>query len=762
MGNILYKLVFYNNNKVVKKIAVKDNFNGVITIGRDSFSDVLLENNEVSKLHAQIIIEKGKLKLVDLESTNGSFLKSNKLIPNTEINLKIGDKIFFSNSNTSYLEIEKHNKLNLEPKRNIVQTDLLSLINKNNRVSIGRNEECDLVLFHPQISRRHCEIIKDQNGVLILKDYSKNGTFVNGKKIHNIHKLSSSDKIIIGPFIIPLKGEVQDITKEIAVRAEGVEKVYKNGFQALNDCYLNINSGTLMAIMGPSGCGKSTLLKTLNGESPATRGKVYLFNQELTSNYEYLKTQIGYVPQDDIVHKELTVYQSMFYAAKLRLENRSKEDINSKINQILDSLNISFIKNQLVGQISGGQRKRVSIAVELLTDPLILFLDEPTSPLDPQTIEEFLKILKNLADSGTTVIMVTHKPEDLVYMDSAMFLAEGGYIVYDGPSSSYTNYFGVTSAVEVYASLVGEKAKKWIQKFNDQSNIKKRSFTQNKKQENITTANSIKQFYWLSARYMKIKTNDKLNSTILILQAPIIAVLLLLIFDHITQAVPFLIAISAIWFGANNSAREIVGELPIYKRERMFNLKIIPYVFSKLSVLTIFAFVQAILFISIIAIRYDNPSWNNYMGSILWMVLISIAATLMGLLLSSTSNSTEKVMSIVPISLIPQIMLAGIITRITNEFVEYLSYFTLSRWGTEGFSILQERVHTNNLLLRTGTDETTSAIDQLKNNFHENYENLFGKLAGTIDLDIVAIGSLSLIFFLIVLKALKNKDAIYS
>ena len=194
----------------------------------------------------------------------------------------------------------------------------------------------------------------------------------------------------------------------------------------------------------------------------------------------------------------------------------------------------------------------------------------------------------------------------------------------------------------------------------------------------------------------------------------------------------------------------------------MFNLKIIPYVFSKLSVLTIFAFVQAILFISIIAIRYDNPSWNNYMGSILWMVLISIAATLMGLLLSSTSNSTEKVMSIVPISLIPQIMLAGIITRITNEFVEYLSYFTLSRWGTEGFSILQERVHTNNLLLRTGTDETTSAIDQLKNNFHENYENLFGKLAGTIDLDIVAIGSLSLIFFLIVLKALKNKDAIYS
>lgn len=121
----------------------------------------------------------------------------------------------------------------------------------------------------------------------------------------------------------------------------------------------------------------------------------------------------------------------------------------------------------------------------------------------------------------------------------------------------------------------------------------------------------------------------------------------------------------------------------------MFNLKIIPYIFSKLSILTIIAFIQAILFILIISLRYDDPEWNNILGSILWMVTISVAATLMGLLLSSTSNTTEKVMSIVPISLIPQIMLAGIITRITNEFVEVLSYLTLSRWGTEGFSILQ-------------------------------------------------------------------------
>ena len=295
-----------------------------------------------------------------------------------------------------------------------------------------------------------------------------------------------------------------------------------------------------------------------------------------------------------------------------------------------------------------------------------------------------------------------------------------------------------------------------------QNNIKKRSFTQNKKQDNITTANPWKQFYWLSARYLKIKTNDRLNSAILILQAPIIALLLLLIFDHITQAVPFLIAISAIWFGANNSAREIVGELPIYMRERMFNIKIIPYIFSKLSVLTIFAIIQAILFILIISTKYDNPAWNNITGSIIWMVVISVAATLMGLLLSSTSNTSEKVMSIVPISLIPQIMLAGIITRITNEFVEILSYLTLSRWGTEGFSIIQERVYTDIVPLRTDTDKTTNAINQLKLNFNDLYEDLYGDLAGTLELDIYAITALSVVFFFVVYKALKNKDAIYS
>jgi ABC-type multidrug transport system ATPase subunit len=177
--------------------------------------------------------------------------------------------------------------------------------------------------------------------------------------------------------------------------------------------------------MGPSGCGKTTLLKVLNGETPSTEGRVLISGLDLDENYDYVKTLIGYVPQDDIIHRELTVDQTLYYAARLRMGQVDPELMANKIEQVLSALKIVDHRSKPVSKISGGQRKRVSIAVEILTDPLILFLDEPTSPLDPQTIEEFLSILKDLSLNGTTVVMVTHKPEDLLYMDSVIFMAEG-------------------------------------------------------------------------------------------------------------------------------------------------------------------------------------------------------------------------------------------------------------------------------------------------------------------------------------------------
>ena len=460
--------------------------------------------------------------------------------------------------------------------------------------------------------------------------------------------------------------------------------------------------------MGPSGCGKSTLLKALNGDSPPSHGRVTICGLELNENYDYIKTHIGYVPQDDIVHRELSVYKSLYYAAKLRLNDASETEINQKIDQVLNSLNITQLKESLVSKISGGQRKRVSIAVEILTDPLILFLDEPTSPLDPQTIEEFLQCLRKLADNGTTVIMVTHKPEDLDYMDSVIFMAEGGHLIYNGSTSGYMSYFSQDRVTQVYAELVKEKAGPWINRYKLENPPSTQKPLPPQKIKSTAKINYLKQYYWLTARYFNIKLNDKVNSAFMIGQAPIIAILVIMIFDHIELAVPFLIAVSGVWFGANNAAREIVGEFPIYKRERMFNQDIIIYIFSKLTVLGAFASVQAIIFIVILYSKFSggsvNVAWENPIGTCLWMIYLSIAATMMGLFLSAVVNSTEKVMTLVPITLIPQILLAGVLSKISNAFVEVLSYITISRWGTHGFANLQEHMEVPNYIIVNTSD----------------------------------------------------------
>ena len=439
------------------------------------------------------------------------------------------------------------------------------------------------------------------------------------------------------------------------------------------------------------------------------------------------------------------------------------EQIDLKIEQVLDQLKIRHIQNNLVGKISGGQRKRVSIAVELLNDPLILFLDEPTSPLDPQTIEEFLNILKSLAEKGTTVVMVTHKMEDLLYMDNVIFMGEGGYLAYFGGTDSYLDHFEVENTVMVYSSLAGAEALKWGERFKKQDSSRPFATEHLQSQIKNRDINYFRQYWWLTARYFKIKLNDRVNTIIMVTQAPIIALLVCLIFKEVNQVVLFLMAISAIWFGAANSAREIVGEASVYKRERMFNLRIFPYIFSKITVLTSFAAIQSFLFTTIIMFRY--PAWEMFTGPLLWMLFLSLAATVLGLMLSAVVSSTEKVMSLVPIVLIPQIMLSGVFVKIQNYAVELLSYLTLSRWGTEGFSVLQSKINIPKTIVNPETGladfsptETISynALDYLDRQFHPDFKSLYGSLSS----DFIAVGILTVIFFILTCFFIKKKDSI--
>ena len=758
MSNLDYKLYFYHNNRLFKKVAVEKGYYFSLIVGKGSEANVKLDNERISRNHLQLIYNsEGSLHVTDLGSTNGTFLNGFKLAAGEDKLLKPKDKLQLSGVNGILIVVEKANN----SKELNTHTDIFEKLKRKRQITIGRNSDCDIILDSDTVSRYHASVRILNDGTYSIKDLgSRNGTFINGKKVKGVTKILLTDKIYIGRHQLSLKGEAKDLSEELAITAIGIEKTYSNGVKALKRMDLSVPSKSLLAVMGPSGCGKSTLLKALNGDTPATRGKVLLFGQELLSNYDYLKTQIGYVPQDDIVHQQLTVEECLYYTSKIRLDKPSDNKIDTKINQVLKDLNISHIKHNLISEISGGQRKRVSIAVELLTDPLILFLDEPTSPLDPQTVEDFLGILKKLSERGTTVVMVTHKPEDLEYMDEVIFMAEGGSITYYGDSKKYKQYFNVETAVAVFTQISGVTASQWIKKY-----LNPRPLTQITSQDFNVKSNSntslFLQYYWLTMRYFRIKTNDKINSAIMLLQAPIIAILICLIFDEISSGVLFMIAISSIWLGTQNAAREIVSEKAIYKRERMFNLDIFTYLLSKITVLTFFTIIQSFLFICILSIGYGNNlvTLNNAVDAFFWMSFISVAATFLGLLLSASVNSTEKAMTIVPLILIPQIMLAGLITKVSSPLVEFLSYLTLSRWGVEGFNDIQQTV-VQDIPGPTGDISIeVNAIDLLMENFHPSYFDNF-TLAGTLKLDVYIIFLMIVIMIFSIYKTMKNKDSV--
>ena len=750
------KLYLYQSNTLFKKIAFSNDQKYVVVIGTGDQATLKLNNKLISSNHAQLVYDtKNQLHLQDLNSTNGTFLNGAKISPSKTYLVNSKDTIQLAAANGVLIVVEALTGNPIEEDK----VNILDKLKSKSKVVIGRADECDVILNNGSVSRQHAEVTKNNNGSYSIKDLnSTNGTFVNGRKIKGLQTIVHADKIFVGKLLLSLDGVTKDLSEELAICVKGIEKVFINNgkkTKVLNEMDLAIPSKSLLAIMGPSGCGKTTLMNTLNGVSPATNGKVYLFGQELISNYEYLKTQIGYVPQDDTIHRQLTVKQSLYYTAKLRLSNFTESEIDNKIDEILDKLGVLHVKNNLISKISGGQRKRVCIALELLSEPLILFLDEPTSPLDPQTIEDFLNILKDLSNRGTTVIMVTHKPEDLEYMDEVIFLAKGGFPAYFGDSKSYKSYFGVKTAVSVF-SLLSDSY--WTKKYKNPRPVSKVPETDSPLSKSLNKS-FIEQYIWLSKRYFKIKTNDKVNSFVMLLQAPIIAVLICLVFDQITPAVPFITALSAIWFGTNNAAREIVSELSIFKRERMFNMDISPYVLSKISVLAFFSIIQSAIFIGILYLRYrsnDLVDYNAPFSAFIWMSFLSIAATFLGLLLSATLATAEKVMTIVPIVLIPQIMLAGLVAKINTPYVELISYLTFTRWGTEGFNAIQEKVVISKLNVASELEDTASnAIEQLKSQFYET--EWFGDWAGTLKLDIIAVFILMALMTYFIFKQLKKK-----
>jgi ABC-type multidrug transport system ATPase subunit/pSer/pThr/pTyr-binding forkhead associated (FHA) protein len=649
-----------------------------LKVGRDaSRCQVVLEHPSVSALHAELSFHEGRVLLTD-HSSNGTFVNGLRIVSGE---LHDGDYITFGRYTGKSLIF----KSGLEPQLRIEKVGL-----DKDCITIGRDASNDVVIDHPVVSKRHAEIIKQEGKVILVDLGSTNGTFVNGIKVKR-HPLQELDRIVIGPSELHFSGaslsHAPD-TRIVRLDAIGVSfevRDLANGKSRLllDDISLVVKPKELIGLLGPSGAGKTTLLNTLNGFVKPTRGQVLYNGEDLYRNLEALKSTIGFVPQEDIMHRQLSVRRCLYYAAKLRLpEDVSDEEVNRRVEEMLDTLKIEPERwDNPVATLSGGQRKRVSLGIELLPKPGVLFLDEPTAGLDPRTETLMMMLFRQLANQGSTIVITTHLLGSFGVLDKVVVLLQGR-LAYYGPGTKFLQYFHAEAPPDVYDDLTDNNSAPYA------LDLKQRFAQSELYREFIAepqaaipaemppspatpapTAGTggkgfnLRQFKVLLERNWELKFLDRGQTLLLFLQAPIVALLVALMASKPNQIeILFMAVFAALWFGCSNAVREIVDEQTVYRRERQTGLKIPSYILSKLAVLSFVALAQCVsVVIILLAVhRALALSIPEAAGAILILFLVAVNGTLIGLLISSLVSSPEKALSLFPLALIPELLLCGL------------------------------------------------------------------------------------------------------
>jgi ABC transport system ATP-binding/permease protein len=679
----------------------------VISIGRDPENDVVLDYPMISTRHARVILENGRATLEDLGSTNGTAIGHPEARVTTA-HLAETDVVYFGSFRVPATHL-------LGGKLGLGQEPHQSLAFRSREMVFGRAPDCDQVLNYPNISGRHARLSRS-GGRLVLQDLgSTNGTFVNGQRVYEPTNVQPGDVIAFGSYTFTVTAgdtlEGRDSRGNLTIAARQVA-VDVPGKRLLDDVSLTIFPSEFVGLMGPSGAGKTTLMSALNGYVRPTSGEVQLNGQDLYANYARFATHIGYVPQDDIIHRDLTVGQALYYTARLRLPaDYSESDIRARIRDVLHQLGLDGIEDVLVGSpekkgISGGQRKRVNLAMELMTDPLVLFLDEPTSGLSSEDALVVMKLLRKLADDGRTILLTIHQPSLAVFrlMDNLVVVSrdintpQPGRLVYYGPAypdsirffnpdgSGKKNPEADPSPDDLLRSLARDTTSTWAKRYA--SSRYHRDYVVNRATQRAVTESPPTRathkwgFNWLqwvslSSRCLAIKSKDTINTAILFAQAPIIAILVVLLYgskagDHLARQTDFdqwqragqplastlfLTALAAIWFGCSNAVREIVGEWAIYRRERMVNLKIASYVASKFTVLGALCLVQCSVLLGVVYAGCGlSAPWLPMFFVLFLAAMVGLA---FGLTISAVSKTSEMAIAIVPLVLLPMVMFGG-------------------------------------------------------------------------------------------------------
>lgn len=727
--------------------------NPVTWIGREHGCDVVIGEGAavVSRRHAQIRFEEGRWVLEDNKSFNGTLVNEQRISAVTplyhddKIRLGLGGPVLrfsapqsaapigpalpgqrsVAPANTGSFSMPAEAKQADSPgsrtivfdqkavgsaaaNRSSAQPQLLMslMFGDKTELTIGRGERNDIKLDGLQISNRHARLVRSGGGVLVEDLRSTNGVHVNGQRVTR-RALTPHDAVQIGTFRLVVDAAenvlVYDTRSRTRLDVVNVSRQVKDSATGeqlllLDSISLSIQPNEFVGLLGPSGAGKSMLMEVMNGMRAATGGSVLVNNLDLHANAASLKQSIGYVPQDDIIHRELTVQRSLRYVAKMRLSRDvTKAELNQIVEEVLDVTGLTERRNVRVKNLSGGQRKRVSMAVELITKPSIIFLDEPTSGLDPGAEERIMRLFRQIAESGRTVILTTHAMENVALFDKIVVLM-GGKLAFYGKPDEALAYFGASNFKELYAKLeepveaalraqgeanrrqVTERAAEgWKTKFRSSRQFKEyvekplaeigsAQPAVKQKKSRLGLIGSISQWFTLSRRYLEVLLNDKLTLFILLAQAPAIALMTFIVMDPAKPRdfVYFVLALVSMWFGTSVAAREIIRERAVFKRERMVNLGLLPYLASKLFVIGIIVAVQCLLLFVPLKI-FDLAGLMSMPGELagipqLWAVLLTAAVGIAtGLFVSAVVRTSEMATGLVPLILIPQLLFSGLV-----------------------------------------------------------------------------------------------------
>jgi ABC-type multidrug transport system ATPase subunit/pSer/pThr/pTyr-binding forkhead associated (FHA) protein len=740
---------------------------GPYRIGRDIDNDIVLESPVVSRKHGLLELRGEEWVYTDLDSRNGSLVNGQKIkqvILKEGVHLQLGKDarlgviVTLKNAVTPLMPKQPQT-----PAKAAVETfvaakesttgliELASVLPQGQKpLTLGRGAESDIHLPAPSVSRRHAVLHPAQPEWTLVDLNSANGTFVNGKRVSGPTVMKRGDTIQIGPFRLAYEGggvvKVFAATRGLRLDGQALNVLVGTGAARkaiLENVNISCYPQEFIGLVGGSGAGKTTLMKTMSGLLPP-QGRVLIEGEDLYHNYDSFRSQIGYVPQDDILHKELTVEQALRYSARLRLpEDINDGEIESRVQKVLEQVELSGQRGQPIQSLSGGQRKRASIAVELLADPPLFFLDEPTSGLDPGLEKKMMVMLGKLADSGKTILLVTHATANITECDQVAFMSQGK-MVFFGPPNQADQFFevGANNFASIYDEIsdpdpqkAKSRAASWEEKFKNSDFYKK--YVRERvttlpaprgKRENSASrgtsgrrANPLTQFFVLTRRYFDLILRDKILLTILLAIMPLLAAYLLMITDQWWlvgdgarleqilsaainagaesktdtvaahgQALIFMMALASVLLGLFAAAYEIVKERTVYARERMVFLQLVPYLASKVFMLSLFAAVQVLLFLIVLSFKIDFPTVGVILPApieiYITLVLGAVAAIMFGLLISAIAPNASSVSYIILGVMFIQILFAGVLFKLPGVSGT-LSNLTLSRWTTEALGV---------------------------------------------------------------------------